>query len=123
MSYAALIERLDHQLARIDEELRLSREAYQRHAEMFDRRAEMYDQHAQMYDRHAVMYDEHTAFIREMTLRIHRGAQIIARRLDRLEERSERHGDAILRALEDHGSAIRANTAAILKALDRLDAK
>lgn len=109
MSYAALIERFDRHMTRIDEELRLSREAS---------------------ERQAAMYDDHREFIREMTLRVHRSAESFAQRMDTLEERSQRHSDATIRVLAeqsrmlaDQSDAVRANTAAVLAVLDRLDDK
>ncbi|MBF6618757.1 MAG: hypothetical protein ITG02_00820 [Patulibacter sp.] len=100
MSYAALIERFDRHMDRIDEELRLSREAAERHAAMFDDTRE---------------------FIREMTLRMHRDSDAMistlnehteAFRAEMLEHRAERRDDR---------AQIQANTAAVLKMLDRMD--
>ncbi len=141
MSYGALIKRFDRHMTRIDEELRLSREAYGRHAEAqerqadaYQRHAEMYDRHAEMYDRHAALYDDHREFIREMTLRIHRDRRATIEalqantemlRIQLTEQRTQAraHHEALLAETADHRAQLHANTAAVLKMLDRLDDK
>lgn len=142
MSDDALIERFDRHLVRIDEELRRFREAterqsatadrqadaFDRHAAAFDRQAEAFDRQAAAFDRHTDAFARHTAkadqhaamfedtreFIREMTLRIHHGSTAVVEALN-----------ANTRVLHDElidgRGQIRANTAAILRVLDRLE--
>ncbi|MFA4928247.1 MAG: hypothetical protein WC558_07005 [Patulibacter sp.] len=100
MSYAALIERFDRHMSRIDEELRLSREAAERHAEM--------------HERHAAMYEDTREFIREMTLRMHRDSDATIASLNA-------NTEAFRTEMLDQRAQLRANTAAVLKMLDRLD--
>ncbi len=86
-------------MSRIDEELRLSREAH---------------------ERHAALYSDDREFIREMTLRMHRDSQALTTSLNvntdklltaMLDQRAE---------MRDSREQLRANTAAVLKVLDRL---
>lgn len=138
----ALIERFDRHLVRIDEELRLFREtaerltatadrqtdafdrqasafdrqagAFDRQAEVLDRQAGALDRHTETSKRHAAMFEDTREFIREMTLRVHRGGQAMVEALNA-------NTRVLHEELADGRGQIRANTAAILRVLDRLE--
>lgn len=142
MSDDPLIERFDRHLVRIDEELRLFREATERQtatasrqadtfdrqtdaldrqtdaldrqAAAFDRQMATFDRHIETSERHAALFEDTREFIREMTLRIHRGGKSM---VDALNANTRVLHDE----LADGRGQIRANTAAILRVLDRLE--
>ncbi len=87
-------------MSRIDEELRLSREAH---------------------ERHAALYADGREFIREMTLRMHRDNQALVTSLNVNTEKLVTAMVDQRAEMRNSREQLRANTAAVLKVLDRLD--
>jgi hypothetical protein len=121
---AEFFERFDAYLAeskearvRSDELLERNREAFERNAEAFARNAEAFERNAEPFernaeafarnmlalDRHQESHEDLRAFIRDITTR------------------NEKVWRGVMNRLDDMGDEIRAQTAAILSVLDRLE--
>jgi hypothetical protein len=107
---AEFFERFDAYLAEskearllTDELLERNREAFERNAEAFERNAEAFERNMQALDRHQESHEDLRTFIRDIT------------------NRNEKVWRGVMNRLDDMGDEIRAQTAAILNVLDRLE--
>jgi hypothetical protein len=100
---AEFFERFDAYLAESKEARLRTDELLERNREAFERNAEAFERNMQALDRHQESHEDLRTFIRDIT------------------NRNEKVWRGVMNRLDDMGDEIRAQTAAILNVLDRLE--